>query len=816
MERLLADIRYGIRGLLKRPGFALIAVATLALGIGANTAIFSLVNAVLLHPLPVDHPEQIVSVSVRGKNDSMGAFSYPNYVDFRDHNEVLSGLLVYRFTPLSFSHEDNNERLWSYEVSANYFDVLGVQAIKGRTFLPEEDGGKLAHPVVVLSHGAWQSRFAGDPNIVGREILLNSHAFKVVGVAPEGFKGTELVFTPDLWVPLSMMEWVEPGAKWLDDRKSENLFAIGRLKAGTNSRQAEISLNVLAQELARQYPEANDGQSIRIIPPGFIIPDLRGAVVSFSWALMGLVALVLLIACTNLAGLLLARASDRRKEIAIRLALGATRLRLVRQLLTESVLLSVIGGGVGLGVAFWMVNLLLRFRPPLDFPLTVELNLDWRVIVFSFGVSLAAGVFFGLVPALQATKPALVSALKDTVSQLGLSRTRMRNVLVVAQLALSLMLLVGAGLAVGALKQLEQMSPGFDPKNAVMLSLDLGLQGYDQTKGAQFYHQLVERVQTLPGVRSAALTTNIPLSLSYSSNDIYVEGQLPERGTSSLNAMAGSSGANYFATMGIPLLAGREFNDTDTPETEKVAIVNETFVRRCLPGTLSPLDAVGRRVSLRNRSGPFLRIIGVAKDGKYFNIAEEPRAFIWDSLNQDYSSNFSLVVRTAGDPSSLLGSLRSEVRALDPRLPIYEAKTMTEHLRLALFPARVAASVLTAFGAVALTLAAMGIYGVTSYSVSQRTREIGIRMALGAQTKDVLKLILRNGMVLTAFGVVIGLIGAVLVTRLITSLLFGVTPRYSGIFAIILGLLIAVALFACYFPARRATKVDPLVALKFE
>jgi predicted permease len=519
MDSLIKDIRYGIRSLLKRPGFTLIAVATLALGIGANTAIFSLVNTVLLHPLPVDHPEQIVSVSVRGKDDSPNAFSYPNYVDFRDHSESLSGLLVYRFAPLSFSHDGNNERLWSYEVSGNYFDVLGVHAIKGRTFLPEEDQGKLAHPVVVLSHSAWQSRFAGDPNIVGRELLLNNHAFKIIGVAPEGFKGTELIFTPDLWVPLSMVEWVEPGSNWYDRRDSGNLFAVGRLKTGINSRQAEISLNVLAQQLAQQYPESNEGRTIRILPTGFVIPDLRGGVVAFSWALMGLVVLVLLIACTNLAGLLLARATERRKEIAIRLALGAHRSRLIRQLLTESVLLSLVGGAIGLGFAVWMINLLLTFRPPLDFPLTVELSLDWRVIVFSFGVSLAAGVIFGLAPALQATKPALVSALKDTVSQGGFSRTRLRNVLVVAQLALSLVLLIGAALVVGALKQLQTVSPGFNPQNAVTLSVDLGLQGYDQAKGQNFYRQLVERTQSVPGVRSAALTTNVPLTLNYSSGD---------------------------------------------------------------------------------------------------------------------------------------------------------------------------------------------------------------------------------------------------------------------------------------------------------
>jgi predicted permease len=816
MNSLFQDIRYGIRGLLKRPGFAVIAVSTLALGIGANTAIFSLVNTVLLRRLPVDHPEQIVSVSVRGKVDSANAFSYPNYVDFRDHSEALSGLLVYRFAPLSFSHDGNNERLWSYEVSGNYFDVLGVQAIKGRTFSPEEDQGKLAHPVVVLSHEAWQRSFAGDPNIVGREILLNNHAFKIVGVAPEAFKGTELVFTPELWVPLSMVEWVEPGSNWIDQRGSGNLFAVGRLKPGVNARQAEISLNVLAQQLAQQYPHENEGKTIRIVPTGFVIPELRGGVVSFSWALMGLVALVLLIACTNLAGLLLARGTDRRKEVAIRLALGASRFRLIRQLLTESVLLAVVGGAIGLGFAFWMVNLLLTFRPPMDFPLTVDLSLDWRVIVFSFGVSLAAGVFFGMAPALQATNPALVSALKDTVSPRGLSRTRLRSLLVVAQLSLSLVLLIGAALVVGSLKQLQTMSPGFDPRKAVTVSMDLGLQGYDQAKGRQFYRRLVDRIDALPGVRSAALTTLIPLSLNYSSNDIFVEGRPAERGTSDLSAMVASSGTNYFATMGTPLLAGREFTDQDTPDTEQVAIVNETFVRRCLPEARSVADAIGRRVSFKSVNGPFMRIVGVVKDGKYFNIAEESRAFIWDDLSQDYNSSASLIVRTAGDPESMLSALRNEVRALDPTLPLYDVKTMNEHLRLALFPARIAATVLGVFGVVALTLAAIGIYGVTSYSVSQRTREIGIRIALGAQKKDVLKLVVKNGMILTAIGVGIGLMGAALVARLITGLLFGVTPAYIGNFVFVSILLAAVALLACYLPARRATRVDPLVALRYE
>src|SRR6266550_3227923 len=406
MDSFLKDIRYGIRGLLKRPGFTTIAVITLTLGIGANTAIFSLVNTVLLRSLPVvDHPEQIVSVSLRAKNDAINAFSYPNYIDFRDRNQVLSGMLAYRFVPMSLSRGGNNERIWSYEVSGNYFDVLGVQAIKGRTFLPEEDRTRLSHPVAVISYGCWQRRFGADPDLVGKDVLLNNHQFRIIGIAPEGFKGTEFVYTPEMWVPAAMLEWAEPGAKYLDDRNAGNFFAVGRLKPGIGPKQGEVSLNLLAQQLAKEYPDTNEGQAIRLGPPGFILPDLRGAIVSFTWILMAAVALVLLVTCTNLAGLLLARATDRRKEIAIRLAMGANRSRLIRQLLTESILLSVIGGVIGLWLALWMVNALLAFKPPIDFPLAVDVSVDWRVLGFSFIVSVRTGAIFGLVPALQSTRP---------------------------------------------------------------------------------------------------------------------------------------------------------------------------------------------------------------------------------------------------------------------------------------------------------------------------------------------------------------------------------------------------------------------------
>src|SRR5687767_859896 len=468
-------------------------------------------------------------MNMRRNNDEMSALSYPNYLEFRDRNEVLSGLLLYRFIPLSLSRSGANERIWGYEVTGNYFDVLGVKAIHGRTFLPEEDKTRLTHPVVVLSYDGWQRRFAADPNIVGKDIIINNNQFRVIGITPEGFKGTEVIFEPDLWVPNAMVGWIEPGSNSIDRRGDGSFFAIGRLKPGVDAGQAEASLNLLAQQLAKEYPDTNEGQTIKIVPTGFILPELRNAVVSFTWVLMAAVALVLLVTCTNLAGLMLARATDRRREIAIRLAMGASRIRLIRQLLTESLLLSIVGGGAGLLLAIWIVKALLAFKPPIDFPLTVDLGLDWRVLLFSLGVSVVAGAVFGLAPALQSTRPNLLHALKDTSAQGGAGRTRLRSVLVVAQIAISLIVLVAAGLVVRTLQQLQTMNPGFDPRNALTMSFDLGLQGYDDARGQQFYRQVVERVRALPGVKSAAVSSYTPLSLNYNSRSIYIEGAPIER-----------------------------------------------------------------------------------------------------------------------------------------------------------------------------------------------------------------------------------------------------------------------------------------------
>ena len=814
MRNLWHDLRYAVRILLKAPAFTLIAVLSLALGIGANAAIFSLVNAILLRPLAVMEPERLISVFPTDKSGEAQAFSYPNYVDFRDRNDVFTGLFVTRFAPMSLSRENANERIWGYLVSGNYFDVLGTSAAQGRTFLAEEDQMELSHPVAVLSHGCWQRRFGGDPALVGKDVTLNNHRFRVVGIMPEGFTGTEVAYTPELWVPVMMQEWIEPSNSWLDRRSTQNIFATGRLKPGVTLAQAEASLNNLARRLGEEYPDTNEGQSVTLTPPGLIHPMLRTPLISFTWALMALVGLVLLIACTNLANLLLARASERRKEVAIRLALGASLSRLVRQLLTESILLSVLGGAVGFLLAIWMIDLAVGFKPPVDFPLSIDLGVDGRVLGFSLLASLITGIIFGIVPALQSTKPELVPALKDATAQAGSSRSRLRSTLVVAQIALSLVLLIAAGLVVRALQQVRTMSPGFDSENGLIMSVDVGLQGYDETKGAQFYQQLVERVRSLPGVRSASLASSVPLSINYNSTDVYVEGQAPVRGANVPSAMTASVGTNYFETMRTPLIEGRGFGDGDGQDSPRVIVVNETFARRFFPGANPSESAIGKRVRFGGEQ--FWQIVGVARDGKYFSIGEAPRMFVYSPLLQDYATSATLIVRTSSNPERMISTIRDEVRKLDPNLPVFGVKTLTEHMGVSLFPARVAATLLGGFGLLALTLAGIGIYGVMAYAVTQRTREIGIRVALGARPTDVLRLCMRHGVLLSVIGVLIGLVATFALTRLMASLLYGVSPTDAVTFISISLLLTAVALLASYLPARRATKVDPMIALRHE
>jgi predicted permease len=810
LETLLQDLRFGVRMLRKNPGFSLIAVLTLALGIGANTAVFSLVNTVWLRPLPIAEPERVFEVTPLFKGMDKGAASYPAYQDYRDRNEALDGLAAYTFASVSMSQNGNNALLMGYLVSGNYFDLLGVRAVQGRMFTQEEDRQPGAHPVAVLSHGCWQRRFSGNPQVIGQTILINNHSFTVVGVAPPEFNGTALMIAPELYAPLNMAKQLAPASRWLESRDSGSLLMLGRLKPNIGAAQAKAEFDALAAQLRSEHPEEGDVR-FEFARPGLVMPMMRNATFGLASVLTAIVGLVLLIACTNLANLLLARGAQRRKEIAVRLSLGATRTRLLRQLLTESLLLACAGGLMGWLLAQCVAAMVKLFKPPVDFPLNIDLKLDWRVLVFTLLISLVTGVLFGLLPAWQATKPDLVPALKDESGGV-VRRGRLRSTLVVAQVALSLVLLTGAGLIVRSLQQAQMVGPGFDIEHTVTASVDLSLQGYDRARAKAFQQQLLTRIEALPGVRSASISRHLPLNLDTGNSRIYVEGQPFTRRADLPLISTNRVWPRYFETMGIPLLAGRDFNSQDDREETRRAIVNESFARRFFPGQ----NTVGRRLHFGGPTEPFCEIIGVVKDSKYESLGEAPQPFVFAPMMQADAGAVAFVARAGGDPQSLLNAIRREVARLDANLPIYDAKTMREHMRLSLFPLRAGAWVAGGFAFLALLLAGLGIYGVMSYATAQRTREIGIRLALGAQSSDVLRLALRQGLKLALLGLALGLTGALTMTRLMTSVLYGVSATDAATFGGVTLLLSLVVLLACYVPARRATKVDPMIALRTE
>ena len=830
MDSVIKDIRYAIRGLLKRPGFTAIAVLTLALGIGANTAIFSVVNATLLRAIPVADPDRLVYV-FNGPPGSV--FSYPDYAALRDQNNVFDGLIAWGGISASLNSNDQTDLATGAIVTGNFFDVIGVRPQLGRVFSTDDDKVPGGHPVVVISQGLWQRRFAGDPNIIGRQLLLNGHTFTVIGVVPAGFNGLQLGPIHDLYVPMMMQATMRPprggysgemNPDLLQTRNNRWLFTVGRLKPGVSAEQAQASLSLIAKQLAETY-EVNQGRSVSVSPfSEGDTPSTRRQLSSVAGLLMAVVGIVLLIACANVANLLLARSSARTKEIAVRLAIGATRWRIVRQLLTEGVLLATLGGAAGLLLAWWVTRYLSAI-PPGALPLTPQFSIDRQVLFFTLGLSLLAGVVFGLAPALRASRPALVPALKDDAAAF-FERTRLfgvRNLLVVTQVALSVVLLIAAGLFLRSLRQAQTIDPGFDAEKIVSLPLNINLLRYTKPQGREFYRQVLERVEAIPGVESASVARIAAVSGSSSVRSLLIEGrggsgnQVRSEGGVASSGDAESVRSNvvgpkYFQTMGIGLLQGRDFNSQDIENHPPVVIVNDTFVRRHFPSE----DALGKRLSFGGPQGPWREIVGVVRTSKYASLGEAPTPVAYLPLAQNHETGMTLHVRTKVDPSTVAGAIRNEVQGLERNLPLGNPETMSARVANSLFAARIGAILLAVFGGLALLLASIGLYGVMAFAVARRTRELGIRVALGARPGDVFRLVLRQGMTLVVVGLVIGVGVAAMVTRLLSAFLYGVSTRDTLTFIAIPVLLTLVALLACYVPARRATKVDPLTALRYE
>ena len=817
MGKLLKDLRYSVRGLARRPGFTFVAVLSLALGIGANTAIFTLLHAVFLQPLPVTDLSRLVAVyTVSSDIPGFLPVSRLNLADFRDQGGVFSDLALIAPLSLSLTGGGQPEQITGQLVSARYFDLLGAHPARGRGFLPEED--RLARPVVVLGDGLWHRRFGSDPALLGRTIRLNGRELTVVGIAPRGFYGTSFVDRADFWVPAGLYGQIlpDPLKSFWDNRRVLAFGAVGRLKPGVNVGQAETALKALASRLAQAYPDADRNRSVHLIPLGqaLLDPNSREDYDRAAVLIATMVGLVLLIACANLANMLLVRASGRRKEIAVRLALGGRRADLLRQLLAESVLLALFAGAAGLLLAEWSFTFISRVQSPY-LPPSLALGLDGRVLLFTLALSLATAVLFGLVPALAASRPELVPALKSEVAAASGGRwgryLGLRNLLIVGQVGLSVVALTGAVLFLVSLRNAQQINPGFAREHLAVVSFDLDSQGVDPARGQELLRQMTGQAAALPGVRSAAVGENLMLADTGVRHILLVDSPAAPPADQRIFAQQSSVGPGYFETLGIPLLRGHAFTDADRAGSRPVVVVNQTLAERFWPKE----DPLGKRFTILP-SKEVLEIVGVAKDVKYNTLGEEPQLYLYRPLAQEYTSAVTLHVRTAGDPESVLGALRRQVQSLAPAMPLTRVKTMTDVIGELLWAPRVCAMLLGLFGAVALLLVVIGIYGVIAHSIQQRRREIGIRMALGAERAAVVGLFLRQGLLAVAVGLACGLVGAVFAMRKIADLLFGIDPLNPVVFLVTLLLLAAVAAIANYIPTRRATAVSPLVVLRQE
>jgi predicted permease len=821
---LSKDVRFGTRMLYKNRGFTAIAILSLALGFGLNTTIFTVVNAILLHPLPVHDVAELVAVdTIDAKTKFTQAravklgISFPNYQDYRRQNGVFTDIATWQQFPVTWSGGAEPKQVQSYLVSANYFDVLGLVPASGRFFLPDEDTKPNSNTVVVISYALWTNQFGSEPNVVGRTMNLNATSYTIIGVAPRSFKGTvSLTASEQVWIPTSMYAQVLAGffADNFNDRRFLAMNAFGRLKPGVSTPQAEASLKTIASSLETEYPKENGGRSVALtsLAEAAVGANNHDQFMLAGLMMLGAVGLVLLIACANLANLLLAQAARRGKEMTVRAALGASRGRILRQLLTESTLLSFAGAGVGLVLAYWGRGILWSYRPSFIAQNDVDLALDAHVLLFTLGIALVTAALFGAVPAIKASSPDLADTLKagGRGNSVGWRSNPMRSLLVVFETALALVALIGAGLFIRSQQNAQRIDPGFESQKLFMMAVDLGALHYPEGQAQEFYRAAAERAGSAPGVASATVASNFPVGGGLG-RTVFPEGQDETTGYRGTLTLINSVTPTFFDTLHIPILQGRAFTNNDRANTLKVAIVSEAMAQHFWPDQ----TAVGKRFHFFGE--PDLRqIIAVVGNTLVNQIGEDPQPVAYLPMAQAYSPFATVQVRTTGAPELVIATVRGEVQSMAPNLAITDVQTIHEIMDQALWAPRMGAALLTLFGGLALVLAAIGVYGVLSYSVNQQRQEIGIRRALGARERDVMRLVVGQGLRLAIAGIVVGLLLSVFFARALGSLLFGVSSTDPWTFLSVTGILVFVALVACYVPARRALQVDPLVALRYD